>query len=238
VKKKILIVLAVVVVVLGAFVGYIASQVTNVTPIVDGAKLPNGTVVIQDSYVAVYAVPVGNNHVVFIDCSNDPDATAMRAAIEKNKWIVDAVLVTHGHLDHINGCQAMREIPIVAHEAETAYIYGDEKPKGPLVKFFPAHKAHLNVQRTVKDNDVVTFGEKSFRVFHVPGHTPGSVAYLVDGVLFTGDVAAFKHDGTLTGSSPVPHGFSPMTKRRIARACAHSRRESAKSTSSRPRIPR
>lgn len=85
---------------------------------------------------------------------------------------VTKVILTHEHFDHT------REVPEIVSFTE-AQVY--------------AHSANryknngLEILR-LRDNDTVSVGDVKFQVIHTPGHSPGSVSYLVDGKkLLTGD---------------------------------------------------
>jgi glyoxylase-like metal-dependent hydrolase (beta-lactamase superfamily II) len=119
-----------------------------------------------------------------------------------------AIFVTHGDSDHIGALHALQEqtgAETIAHEAEVALVEGREQRKAvnpspfmriarPLFDLLsPARPAR--VTRAVSDGDIV----HGLRVVHVPGHSAGSVCYLLEnrGVLFAGD--AMTHFGGKIG---------------------------------------
>ena len=84
---------------------------------------------------------------------------------------VKAILITHNHQDHLAGLKEMMDAtgaPVEAHGEDAAAL-----PVSPNV--------------LVKDGDVITAGTIELKVIHTPGHTPGSVCYLVGKHLFSGD---------------------------------------------------
>ena len=87
---------------------------------------------------------------------------------------VDVVVNTHGHFDHVGGDWALKE------KGASLLIHRGDLPM--LDHVYPDHPA---VDRYLEDGDEVVPG---LCVLHVPGHSPGSVALLGDGVLFTGDL--------------------------------------------------
>lgn len=82
-----------------------------------------------------------------------------------------AVLVTHRHADHVAHLETWIErfgVEVVAHEVEAEHVRG--------------------VTRVVGDGEELRFGELGVRVLHVPGHTAGHAAFVVEGAgVFPGD---------------------------------------------------
>jgi glyoxylase-like metal-dependent hydrolase (beta-lactamase superfamily II) len=132
------------------------------------------------------------------------------AAMGRTVADVRALLLTHGHSDHIGFAERLRrerQVPVSVHEADAALArgqvpnpakgYGPIK-LGPLLRFlwFAGLRGGL---RTPTLQQVATFGDGatldvpgSPRVILTPGHTPGSAALLVAtrNVLFVGDALA------------------------------------------------
>ena len=76
---------------------------------------------------------------------------------------VKAILITHNHQDHLAGLKEMVDAtgaPVKAHSEDAATL--PVSPNG-----------------LVKDGDVITVGTIEMKVIHTPGHTPGSICYLV-----------------------------------------------------------
>jgi glyoxylase-like metal-dependent hydrolase (beta-lactamase superfamily II) len=108
---------------------------------------------------------------------------------------VDAILNTHFHVDHAAGLARIRELlgcPVISHKnsvevlatanrmataSEMPYIAGWNFPFPPC-----------SVDVVVENGDDIVVGSTSFRVVHLPGHTPGCIGYLWDDMLVTGDV--------------------------------------------------
>ena len=84
-----------------------------------------------------------------------------------------AVLLTHGHFDHVGAVEAFRELPVYLHPGDTTL--DSRYAKG------------LYWNRTYEDGDELTFGDLQFRVLHTPGHTPGSVCLVSEAAMFSGD---------------------------------------------------
>lgn len=92
---------------------------------------------------------------------------------------------------------------IYALAEEIPLVEGHARSTSPLGYFMGANAPGLKVSRGLADGESVDVGNKRIRVSAVPGHTPGSAAYLVSGVLFLGDSARASKDGRLMGAAWV-----------------------------------
>jgi glyoxylase-like metal-dependent hydrolase (beta-lactamase superfamily II) len=155
-----------------------------------------------DGYVGVSIVDTAAG-IVLVDCGADPDGEAIigaLAAAGHTPEDVEAILITHGHSDHIGACHRFPGARIVSIAEEVAHIEGREKPGGPLSRLMPLSVRPFAVTDPLQDGDRFSLGVVTIEVFHLPGHTVGSAAYLVDGVLFLGDSAGLHEDGELSGA--------------------------------------
>ncbi len=111
---------------------------------------------------------------------------------------VQAIWLTHGHIDHAGGAMALKEalgVEIIGpHEADKPLL---DNIESQAKRYGTAEDARNCVpDRFLKDGDTVFFGEHSFEVLHCPGHAPGHVVYYnraagfahVGDVLFRGSV--------------------------------------------------
>jgi glyoxylase-like metal-dependent hydrolase (beta-lactamase superfamily II) len=135
-----------------------------------------------------------------------PELAAMRRSLDD----VRAVVLTHGHSDHIGFAERIRRersVGVRVHELDAALARGDVPNPGggagpisigPLLAFllYSARKGGLREQRL---SEVISYGDGatldlpgSPRVIHLPGHTPGSAALHVSShsALFVGDALA------------------------------------------------
>lgn len=144
----------------------------------------------------------------------EPSAELVRF-IRENGLELKAIVLTHGHLDHIGGTAALaREFPeaeILLHEEEM-YLY-DELPRQPLVMGIPPHQlAAMGMEyerpprptRFVKHGETLEIGQLRFEVRHCPGHTLGHIVLVERGerAVFTGDCL---FSGTV-GRTDLPGG--------------------------------
>ena len=118
-----------------------------------------------------------------------PDAAAISAALSRRGWRLSDIFITHHHADHTEGIPAL----VAAHGAKVT------GPKAEADKI-----AGLDV--LVAPGDTVMLGETAFRVYGVPGHTLGHIAYhdAADGHLFTGDALFSLGCGRMFEGTPGP----------------------------------
>jgi hydroxyacylglutathione hydrolase len=118
----------------------------------------------------------------------DPGFAAARVhhLLERANKRPVAVLATHGHFDHVGAAAEFcgDELPFFIHEADrlalsNAYAWGAGHPAPPVP---------VKDVRTVLDGDVLEFAGFRIEARHTPGHTPGSVCYLTDGLVLSGDL--------------------------------------------------
>lgn len=110
--------------------------------------------------------------------------------VKKNFKKVYAIMLTHGHLDHIRGVNNFLKVfpktPVYIHEDDFNMLV-DEKINGQI---FNEEILEWNFEPIlVKDGEVISFDDYKIEVIHTPFHTLGSVCYLSkeDNALFTGD---------------------------------------------------
>ncbi|HEY3834152.1 MAG TPA: MBL fold metallo-hydrolase [Acidimicrobiia bacterium] len=132
------------------------------------------------STVRVDKIVVGpyENNAYVVRCKGTGEAVLIDAANEHELLIplcrslgVNRVLTTHGHFDHIQAVTAARDAGI------DVGIYADDADMLPSYDFI------------IEDDTEYAVGDLRLRTIHNPGHTPGSVSFLLEGhpLLFTGD---------------------------------------------------
>ncbi|MBO7217828.1 MAG: MBL fold metallo-hydrolase [Clostridia bacterium] len=106
--------------------------------------------------------------------------------LNQNKEI-KFIILTHCHFDHIGGVAAVKEIwncPIIISADEAK---GLSDCRINLSGYWTSEKIEIEPDIMVKNGDIINLGEGSLFVISTPGHTKGSVCYLADKTLFSGD---------------------------------------------------
>ncbi len=123
-----------------------------------------------------------------IDPGSDADRILQR--LEALGWTPVAILVTHGHFDHVGAVQPLQrhyDIPFWAHRDE-AEVLAYQTPERVLENWGVRIAPIPAPDRWLEDGEVLSLGTTSWRVWHTPGHSPGSICLVGPGVVFTGDL--------------------------------------------------
>jgi glyoxylase-like metal-dependent hydrolase (beta-lactamase superfamily II) len=122
-------------------------------------------------------------------CNNSAEQHELAVFISANQLRPQAIVNTHGHIDHLLGvdfCRQCWKIPFLIHKDDL-----------PLVRTAPAYAGVFGLEMAVApipdsyllDDQIFGFGESELRILHVPGHSPGSIAIFAaeDNFVITGD---------------------------------------------------
>ncbi|MDR2552036.1 MAG: MBL fold metallo-hydrolase [Treponema sp.] len=101
--------------------------------------------------------------------------------IEKHRYRLWGVLITHDHLNHVHGLRTLKRVYDVNIYAVNSLVRG--------------HKTCV-----IRDGDILTLGAIVITVITVPGHSPDSVMFKINHTLFTGDVLTAGLLGTTVSS--------------------------------------
>ena len=138
-----------------------------------------------------YVITDGDETVV-IDpsCESDGEKAHVRQAIDTSGAPLTRVLLTHAHIDHIFGCAALcraydvglsvhrDDEPLLARAQDQATMFGMQMEAPPAPTQY------------LEEGSPLTVGGRTWEILHVPGHSPGSVAFFdrEEGLVFSGDV--------------------------------------------------
>ena len=140
----------------------------------------------NNNYVIIDKV---TNEAALVDCSHYDKAVAEFLVDQKAK--LKYILLTHGHFDHVSGIDGYKsnqdlpdDIKIFMHEDDL----GQLKNINAYLSFFGIPDiSEPKIDHFIKDGDVIKLGSIDIKVIHTPGHTQGSVCYLTENSLFSGD---------------------------------------------------
>jgi glyoxylase-like metal-dependent hydrolase (beta-lactamase superfamily II) len=131
----------------------------------------------------------GNKDCILIDPGGSFDR--IMDVVAENNFVPKHILLTHGHFDHIGALNDMRReysVDVYAHENASRAI-GD-----PVTNISAdARLSNKNIicepaEHLVNDGDELVLCSLSIKVVYAPGHSEGSVVYIIEDNAFTGDV--------------------------------------------------
>lgn len=124
--------------------------------------------------------------------------------LEDRGWRCERVLLTHGHGDHVNGVPAI----VAAHACPVA-LHPDDREQLVSMRFLPGIPADIPdvvIDEDLADGQVIPWHGLEIGVVHTPGHTRGSVCFLLGTDLVSGDTL-FRRG---VGRADLPGGSWPQ----------------------------
>ncbi|MBN3525381.1 MBL fold metallo-hydrolase [Paenibacillus apiarius] len=128
------------------------------------------------------------NEAIVIDPGMNPESL-----LEALKGVdVKAILLTHAHFDHIGGVDRVREAhgdcPVYIHEREADWLTTPELNGSTMWPQVSPPMSMKPAEHLLRDGQTLELIGHDFQVMHTPGHSPGSVSFLHEKHLFSGDV--------------------------------------------------
>jgi hydroxyacylglutathione hydrolase len=171
----------------------------------DGPRMVAGDGVVGVETGGAYAYIVRSQHgAILVDAGMDASGAAILAELKAQGLSakdVQAVLITHGHPDHVAAATRFPAASVYIGAADAAMVRGDRSHYAPFGKVVgavlplpPAPK----VMTELHGGEPLAFDGIHFTAVATPGHTPGSMMYLHGPLLFTGDSLMRKGGGVTT----------------------------------------
>jgi len=114
-------------------------------------------------------------------------AEVIESAIEKCGLVLDKILLTHAHFDHIMAAEELHKagVKLCLHAQDVDML--QDPTLNCMADFLGKSFKFTPPECLLEDGDVIELGGEVIRVMHTPGHTKGSVCYITDGIIFSGD---------------------------------------------------
>lgn len=143
----------------------------------------------------------------------DPGGELARIAeiVAQYDLTVRAIVHTHAHLDHIYGTHDVKRAhggTVCLHAGDT-FLYDGFAMQAQMFGWKVGETTP--VERWLEHGDTIDMGRRKLEVVHTPGHTPGSVCFEVEGLLFAGDTL-FRRS---IGRTDLPGGDSKLIAQSI-----------------------
>jgi len=131
-----------------------------------------------------YVISDENGIAAIIDCDGDP--TPLFGYITENNLTPTHILLTHGHFDHIGAVR-------IVQEKYDCKVYAGEKESRVLSSAEINHSLYSGTPLTIEpdawvsDGEIIHVGMLEFKTMFTPGHTEGSVCFICNDCIFSGD---------------------------------------------------
>ena len=191
--KRVLLVFATIIILIAGTGLYFYAPMLAMKPAETG-QIPSANIsAVKNGRNAVYFIKTNSGYIM-VDAGTDPqklETSITESGIDSND--VNWVLLTHSDYDHVAGLPLFPnaqvylcrdELPLLNGAVKRSPFGGNKMPAG----------IDINTINLLSNGQELSFGGTKVECMHAPGHTPGSMLYLIDGkYLFTGD--AFKVSG-------------------------------------------
>ena len=139
-----------------------------------------------------YVVFNDQKHAFIIDPGNfrDEETEILNKFITDNELKVQNILLTHAHIDHVLGLQKVYDeykVPVLMHEIEQEMLDRNPMDANRFGFFFKPFEGEIQY---LKEDEILKLDGDEFKILHVPGHSPGHIAFYneADQFVISGDV--------------------------------------------------
>lgn len=133
-----------------------------------------------------YIIETSGKNAILIDAPENADY--ILSQLNKYGLALKKILLTHGHFDHIGAVPDLYDktsCEVYIHECDENMLKGGSENLSHSFLRVPCKR--FDNFTCLKEGDEVTLDDVSLKVIHTPGHTRGSVCYILGDIIFTGD---------------------------------------------------
>ena len=145
------------------------------------------------------------------------DIRAIKQELEKRSLSLEAQLLTHGHMDHISAAAELQRdcpAPVYLHSKDAEWAFSEVNAMPP---FYPQPERPAELISLTESNTELELGIGSIEILYTPGHSPGSVCFLLksDNLLIAGDTI---FAGSV-GRTDLPGGSAAVQRETLKALC-------------------
>lgn len=129
---------------------------------------------------------LGEKHVALVDPATN--AKGIVDFLEKEGLMLDKILVTHGHFDHVGALKALKDATgakVYMHKNDIPMLGSMEKSFGFMTGETPEK---CEIDFVLEGGEEIVLEGGKVTVMHTPGHSQGSVSYIGEGFVCSGDL--------------------------------------------------
>lgn len=121
---------------------------------------------------------------------SDEETNSLDKFIEENDLKIQNIILTHAHIDHVLGLQKAFDkynVPVLMHELDQEILDRNPMDANRFGFFFKPFEGEISY---LKENEILRLGKDEFKILHVPGHSPGHIAFYNEAqkAIISGDV--------------------------------------------------